>query len=161
MQRYINQLIEDLRAAKNQVPPEPKLSEDYEEFEKQMFEMETSPSIPMKQLFGISYDELPPPEKLTEEQMQQLIDAIFETWAAFNCSAEFPDDVPIKLQYDLVRDQFADPIHYMPGYSMDFDFCIAWCPECKITEYCTLKDEIWTKEELEEERSKKPDSNAN
>jgi len=155
MQRYIDQLIEDLRKAKNHVPSEPKFSEDYEEFEEQMFAIETAPDVPMKKLFGVSYEELPPPERLTDSQMQQLIDAIVDTWEAFNCSADFPENVPLKLKYELIRDEFADPIHYMPGYSMHYDFCSGWCPECRIIDYCKTKDELWSKEELEEERRKK------
>lgn len=37
------------------------------------------------------------------------------------------------------------------------DFCIFWCPECKIVDYCKIKDGVWTAEELEAER-KSPDS---
>jgi hypothetical protein len=155
MQRYIDQLIEDLREARKHVPSEPKFSEDYEEFEEQMFAIETAPDVPMKKLFGVGYEELPPPAKLTEEQMQLLIDAILDAWEAFNCSVDFPENVPLKLKYELIRDEFADSIHYMPGYSMHYDFCSGWCPECKIIDYCTNKDEFWTKEELEEERKKR------
>lgn len=154
IQRYIEHLIADLFEAKNHVPPEPVFSDDYEEFEEQMFAIENAPDVPAKKLFGISYEELPPSEKLSEEQMQQLIDAILDTFAAFNCSADFPDNVPLKMQYELIRDKFAEPIHYMPGYSMHFDFCSGWCPDCKIADYCSNKDAIWTKEELEKERKK-------
>lgn len=155
MQRYIDQLIEDLRQAKNHVPPEPKLSKDYEEFEEQMFAIETAPDIPAKKLFGVAFHELPPPEKLTDAQMQQLIDAIADTWEAFNIDIYFIDEIPLPLRYEIVRDEFASDIHYMPGWSMTFDFCAYWCPDCKIADYCENKDEIWTKEELEEERRKK------
>ena len=154
MQHYIEQLIDDLAEAKKHVPPEPVFSEDYDEFEKQMLAIETAPDVPAKKLYGISYEELPPPERLTEKQMQQLIEAIADTWAAFNCFIIFPDNVPIKLQYELIREQFAEPIHYMPGWSNNYDFCSGWCPDCEIAEYCTNKDDIWTSEELEEERKK-------
>jgi hypothetical protein len=154
MQKYINQLICDFKEAEKNVPPTPVLSEDYEEFEEQMLAIENAPDIPAKKLFGVSYEELPPAEKLTKEQMQQLIEAITDTFEAFNCSVELPGNVPLELQYELVRDQFADPIHYMPGWSMHFDFCSGWCPDCKIIDYCDTKDEIWTKEELDEERRK-------
>jgi len=156
MQKYINQVIGDIKAAQINVPPDPELGTEktYEEFAEKMQAIENTPDVPAKQLYGVSYEELPPLEKLSEPQMQQLIDAIEETWIKFNISTEFPEDVPLKLRYELIRDCFKDDIHYMPGWSMHQDFCDGWCPECKIADYCTSINEIWTKEELEEERKK-------
>lgn len=154
MQRYIEQLIEDLREAKKHVPPIAQFSDDYDKFEEQMLAIETAPDVSVKKLFGLSYEELPPPERISTAHIQQLIDAIIDTWTAFNITIILPEDIPLKLKYELFRDQFSDPIHYMPGWSMHFDFCDGWCPECKIADYCKNKDGIWTKKELEKERRK-------
>ncbi len=156
MQRYVEQLIEDLQEAKKHVPPEPVFSEEYDEFEEQMLAIETAPDVPVKKLFGISYEELPPADKHTEAQMQQLIDAILETWSEFNISADFPADVPLQLRYELVRETFENDMNYMPGWSMHQDFCSGWCPDCKLVDYCSTKDENWTAEELEEARNRQP-----
>ena len=156
MQRYIEQIISDLREAGKKVPPETVFKDDepYEAFEAKMLAIENAPDVPAKQLYGLSYEELPPPDKLTGKQMQQLIDAITETWANFNISVGFPDKAPLKLRYELIRDCFKADVHYMPGWSMHQDFCDGWCPDCKIVDYCDNVHEIWTKEELEEERRK-------
>lgn len=145
MNRYIQQLITDLAEAKNHVPtmPDPKeVLDDYPEFERRMLDIEESPDVPMKQLFNVSYQELPPPEKLTTEQMQRLIDAITDTWEAFSISVEFPEGVPTALQYEVMRDEFKEDMHYMPGWSMHQDFCTGWCEDCKIADYCKIKDEV-------------------
>ncbi|OQX98148.1 MAG: hypothetical protein B6I20_11450 [Bacteroidetes bacterium 4572_117] len=156
MQRYINQITSDIKAAQTNVLPDPELGTEktYEEFEQKMLTIENAPDMPAKHLYGVSYEELPPPEKLTKQQMQQLIDAIIEMWVKFNISTEFPKNLPLKLRYELIRDCFEDDVHYMPGWSMHQDFCDGWCPGCKIADYCSSIDEIWTKEELEEERRK-------
>jgi len=156
MQRYIQQIIQDLQHAKKDVPPDPKLEEckTQEEFNEKMFAIETAPSQPMKQIFGVSYEELPPPEKLSKEQMQQLIDAIEDTFGEFNIDIDFKDEMPVELKYEVLRDEFEDDFFYMHGFHTTIDFCSGWCPECKIADFCTSKDEIWTKEELDVEKSK-------
>ena len=154
MQQYIEQIIGDLQKAKRNLPPDPKLGTEktYKEFEEKMFALETAPDIPAKQLYGVSYEELPPAEKLTNEQMQQLIDAIAELFEARNYGVDTPENVPINLLYEVMRDEFKGDIHYMPGFSSDFDFCINWCPDCKILDYCEYREEFWTDKELEEEK---------
>lgn len=156
MQRYIEQVIEDLQEAKKNVPADPELGteDSYEEFAEKMFAIETAPSEPSKNVFGVSYEELPPPEKLTEPQMQQLIDAIEDTLYAFNASVDYKNEMPVKLKYEVLRDWFEEDVHIMPGFTMHLDFCDGWCPDCKIVDYCDSVDELWTKEELEEERRK-------
>ncbi len=156
MQNYINQLITDLKTAKKNVPPDPMLGTEasYEEFEAKMFAIETAPDISPKKLFGVGFEELPPAEMLSEQQMEQLIDAITEMWEEFNIGVAFKDNMPVKLQYELVRETFAEDIHYMPGSSFTHDFCSGWCPDCKIIDYCDMWEENWTKQELEESRKK-------
>ena len=162
MQRYIEQIIADLKEAGKNVPPETVFRDDepYEEFETKMLAVENAPDVPAKQIYGLSYEELPPPGKLTEKQMQQLIDAVTATWTKFNISVGFPENAPLKLRYELIRDSFKDDVHYMPGWSMHQDFCNGWCPECKIVDYCDSVHEIWTKEELEEEQRKTSNNNT-
>jgi len=111
------------------VPPDPKLGteETYEEFEKKMFAIETAPSVPTKQIFGVSFDELPAPEKLSEKQMQQIIDAIVDTFEVFNIGVDFNEGIPLKLRYEILRDVFEDEVHYMPGFSSTYDFCSGDC----------------------------------
>lgn len=148
MQRYIEQIIGDLKESKKNVPPDPELenTKNYEDFEEKMFAIETAPSQHKKDVFGVSFEELPPPEKLTDKQIEQLLDAIEDTFEAFNISIEYKDNMPIKLKYDVLRDSFKYDIHIMPGFSMHFDFCDGLCEECKMADYCDIKDEIMNDE---------------
>lgn len=156
MQRYIEQLIDDFKEAQNHVPPDPKLGTEnsYEEFEEKMFAIETAPDVTAKALFGISYEEIPPAEKLSKNQMRQIMEAMIEMLTAFNFYIELPQNVPLQLQYKLLRDFFSEDIHYMPGFTHHLDFCDGWCPDCEILEYCDVWQDSWTMEEIKAEQEK-------
>ena len=142
MQHYIDQLIEDLKEAKKFTIADPVFSDDYDEFERQMLEIENAPDIQCKNLIGISFEQIPPPEKLSEIQMQQLVTAITDTFETFNISVDFTERMPLILRYELLRDIFKMDIQYMPGFTHHFDFCSGDCEECKIAAYCDTKDSI-------------------
>lgn len=153
MQKYIKQLIQDFNLAEQNPTPETNFSKTYEEFEKQMLEIEEANPEPAKQIVGVSYEELPPAEKMTVEQTQQLLEAIQDALLAKGTTITFPGDgVPVKLAYEQLREHFKEGFHASPGWVMDF--CDGWCPGCAFADYCTNKDDTWTKEELEEERKK-------
>lgn len=156
MQRYIEQIISDLKAAQKNAPPDPQLGTEktYEEFEEKMLAIENTPMQAPKKLFGVSFEELPPPEKLNPEQMKQITDAICETLQAFDCFVDFRDNMPLDFRYKILRNQFADDFDLMPGFGYHIDFCTGWCPECEIFEYCNSWQDTWTIEEIELERKK-------
>jgi hypothetical protein len=154
MNRYIAQLIQDINLAKENPRPEPDFGYSYEEFEKQMPEIENASHEASEQILGISYEELPPAEKMTVEQTQQLLEAILNSLSAKGTGVSFPGDgVPVKLAYSELRAQFRDGFFAMPGWNIDF--CDGWCPGCAFADYCNTKDEIWSAEDLEAERRKK------
>ncbi len=151
MQRYINQLIEDFKHAEINAPEEPDLgSLPYEEFEKAMFEIETAPNIPAKEKIGVGFEELPPAERMTIQQTQDLLEAMLNALNANGTDINFPGvGVPVKLAYTELRNQFKEGFHAMAGWHIDF--CSGWCPDCAFVNYCDIRKENWTDEELEKE----------
>ena len=146
MQKYINQLIGDLKAARKNVPPEPNFGNTQEEFNEAMDSIVHAPEQEPKKNFGVSYEELPPPERLSAEQMQQIVDAMTETFKAFGLSVHLKSGMSTSLRYELLRDLFLDNMPYMPGWN--FDFCDGDCPSCKILDYCDSWKGTWTIEEI-------------
>lgn len=144
MEKYIEQLLADLKAAQKNVPPDPKPGSEktQEEFNEKMWAIENTPERPAKELFGLSFEELPPVEKLTEKQMQNLYDGIEETFEAFQCVFEFPHGVPLNIRYKFVRKLFAEKIHLMPGFTSHFNFCETDCEDCELAEYCEIKEDV-------------------
>lgn len=153
MQRYIQQLIEDFNRAEANPVSEPDFGDSYEEFERAMLKVEEGGNEDAKQLLGVSYEELPPADKMTIEQTQTLLQAMLNALNAKGTQVSFPGDgVPVKIAYTELCSHFKDGFHSMPGWTIDF--CSGWCPDCAFVEYCNAKDDYWTKEELEKERRK-------
>lgn len=154
MNRYINQLIEDFKQAESKPQPKIDFGDTYEEFSKQMIEFESSDNAPSKEKIGVSYEELPPTDKMTDEQTPRLLEAMLNALSANGTEVTFPGDgIPVKLAYSELREHFKEGFNAMPGWTIDF--CSGWCPDCAFADYCKAKDDIWTKEELEAERKRK------
>jgi hypothetical protein len=136
MQNYINLLIEDLQDAKSHAPESPEFSDIYDEFEEQMLAIENAPDKSFDSLMGITYQQFPPSTMLNEEQIRSVIDALEDAFDAFNMSIDLPDEVPLIVKYELIRELFTENTHYMPGFTNHFDFCSGYCSGCKIAEYC-------------------------
>ena len=153
MQKYLKQLIQDFNLAEENPRPETDFGDTYEEFEKQMLEIEEATPEPAKQVVGISYEELPPAEKMTVAQTQELTIAMLNALLAKGTSVHFPGDgIPAKLAYTELREQFKEG--FMPGWTIDF--CSGDCPSCAFVDYCSSKDDTWSKEELDAARKKLP-----
>lgn len=80
MEKYIKQLIEDLKVAQKQVPRETgvEIPSDVDECVKGAYEYQYGPMHKLEDLVGIKKDELPVPEKLTKKQKQLLTKEILE-----------------------------------------------------------------------------------
>ncbi len=155
MHHYIQQLLEDFKkAAEKASPKDIDFGESYEEFEEAMLEVENAEPVPPEEQFGVSYKELPPPERLTNEQMKLLIEAFITAVEAHGSGITFPDEgkAPVRIRYNALREQFKDGFYAMPGWFIDF--CDGWCPDCTFSDYCKTKDDVWTPEELETEKKK-------
>ncbi|MDD4216659.1 MAG: hypothetical protein PHZ24_04910 [Bacteroidales bacterium] len=153
MERYINQLLEDLAEAEANPTPEPDFGTSYEEFEKVMLEIEEGRKMEAKKIVNVSYEELPPVERLNQKQIQKLLVAIFNALSAKGTNICLPsENAPVELVYREVREHFKEGFNALPGWVIDF--CSGYCPDCAFVDYCNTREETWTKEEMEEERRK-------
>lgn len=149
MQNYITQLLNDLAAAKNYPRPAPvdykllypdhpayKYGLDY------IVEWEMSAQYKMDDLLGIKAEQLPPADKLTDEQAAQLNKAILELWAAFNLVADSDHDATPHVFYTVLRDYWATTmVGYNAEEKYELDFCSYNTDLCIWgSAYCTCKD---------------------
>lgn len=152
MDRYINQLIEEFSKAEANHVSENDLKESYEDFEKLMFAIEEGHTVAAEKLFNVSYEELPPVERLDKIQIQKLLIAIFNALSAKGTQVHIPGNgVPVEIVYVEIREMFKEGFYAMPGWNLDF--CSGYCPGCKFADYCDTCKNIWTNEELEKERN--------
>lgn len=154
MNHYIQQLIEILAKAEANPIPEPNCGAmSYEEYEKEMMKLEEGKQVSGNSLLNVSYQELPPPEKLTDEQTKLLLEAILNALTAKGVCICFPrNNAPDKIKYTVIRNMFKEGFEVLPGWV--HDFCSGYCPGCEFAHYCNVWQEHYTKEEFDEERKK-------
>lgn len=140
MHNYLAQLIPDMHLAAMRVPksriPEGTFDPDY------MMELEESPEKPMSEWFGMLKEEFPPAEKLTAEQLELMAAEFEKLWAAYSFEPDFPDGLPAKRRYELMRDYLDQECSHWPGgWVHHFEFCDYDTENCPFgEEFCRCKD---------------------
>ena len=156
MEKYIKQLVEDIRNAHRQLTKEE--TEKAETFEQHIEEVEryiAGEEDLIQQTFGyhcgLNKEQFPPPKRLTAEQMNTLCDAFEKLLFSWNTHADFPDNLPIAMAYEtlisVLDRKFLTPTSGFTG----LEFCDLEPEECRFKEYCTCK-ELFA--EMEEEERK-------
>lgn len=156
MKRYIEQLIKDLKKARNYDDP-PEMMEDFligqvEKAEDQIADVEeylNGSRQPLSQILGIEKDKLPSPEYLSDEQATLLAHEMEKLWKHFRFYPSYPvDDLPGEVRYRLLRDSWdIDQVCLSTG-AIGVEFCDYDDENCPIPEYCNACEQ-W-KEEYDE-----------
>lgn len=140
MNHYLAQLSADMHLAATRVPkskiPEGEFDPDY------MMELEESPERPMSYWFGLEKVQFPASDRLTAEQLELMATEFEQLWAAYSFVPDFPDGLPAKRRYQLMRDYLDYPSQYYFGYgTFHFDFCHYEPENCPFgIEFCKCKD---------------------
>lgn len=140
MQNYLTHLISDMHQAAVRVPqsriPEGEFDPDY------MLELEESTDKPMSQWFGLEKEAFPPSEKLSVEQLELMADEFEKLWAAFSFFPDFPEGLPAKRRYKLMRGYLNHHCQHWPGgWAHHFEFCDYEPENCPFgMEFCRCKD---------------------
>ncbi len=167
MQTYIDQLLEDLQeAAKTRIeapnykvlyPDHP--SNDYEGLE-DILAFECAPRNSFSSVFDIQSEVFPPFEKLTDQQAEDICEAIMNLWSVNNLQIDLPSDtnIPIKNLYnELITYWKEQGIQILPGSdgTVHMDFCTYEEESCPWgSENCTCEAQF-RKEYEEREKAKK------
>jgi hypothetical protein len=140
MQNYLTHLISDMHQAAARVPkskiPEGIFDPDY------MMELEESAEKTMSQWFGLEKEQFPPSEKLTNEQLVLMAAGFEKLWQAYSFEPGFPDGLPAKIRYDLMRDYLDYSTQHWPGgWVHHFEFCDYDPKNCPFgSEFCWCED---------------------
>lgn len=140
MQKYLNQLIEDMHLAAQRVPqstiPEDTFEPDY------MMELEDMEEQPMSDWFGLEKMLFPSSEMLTAEQLELMAYEFEKLWGSFNFDPYFPEGLPAKRRYELMRDYLDHKCTHWPGgWVHTFEFCNYDPDNCPFgQEYCRCKE---------------------
>lgn len=162
MQRYIEQLIEDIhKATWNLRPPhalweESKADPDDELELEDMTYLEQyvyGDEIPIANITGIEQERLPAPEKLTTEQKALLAEELEKLLQYFHFILDFPSEYPSHLRYPFIRNFWKEKHVALSFGENHIEFCDFEDDKCPFPGYCTTCAEIKAQLKYDEEHS--------
>ncbi|MDD4426165.1 MAG: hypothetical protein PHS40_09595 [Mariniphaga sp.] len=149
MEKYIQQLIEDLQAvAKN--PPKPSYIEPppYLEDDSVISELALVPFKTIEELTGIKQEVFPEINDLQGDQWERVNQAIFKIFESLNIELiDAPPEMPPEWLYEVLTTNWQHPVQYLPSSGMDLELCTGDPMTCPYGDYCDCCGE-W--EEIED-----------
>ncbi len=147
MEKYVNQLIEELEKLKANKPDKPNVNILYPDHPALDYgldyiaEWECAPMVPMAELMGFGQENLPIVDRLTESQALAINEKILDVWLVFNFYADFPDGLPELTKYKIIRKRWGEDVQYISEGMCHFEFCDYNPESCPFgIEYCSCKD---------------------
>lgn len=160
MQRYLEQLIDDLHQAtwgmkppheiwqESEADPDDELElDDLSYVEKHLYGDEQ----PISVITGIDREKLPPVDKLNEAQQALLATELEKLLQFFHFHLDFPENFPAHLRYPFILD-FWEEEHVALSFGEDHvEFCNYSEGFCAFPDYCTSCPEIKAQFEFDEQ----------
>ncbi len=147
MQRYITQLIEDLKeiaqikkqAANTETANNDEaLLKHFEDIENYLHGEE----VPISEITGILPEQLPPPEMLNESQRAQLSVELENFLEHYNFALDFPYNYPNQLRYPFIWNFWTEKHIPMQRGISHIEFCDYDETNCPFQGYCNTCDEF-------------------
>jgi hypothetical protein len=156
MQLYVEQLIEDMKAAAKNLPPKPYYESDETTVGiEYVLEWENNPYQKMSAIFQMEQYLFPPSDRLTDGQIALLNAAILEMWEAYHFQADYPESLPNRRLYELLREKLEEEMQYISEGCTHIEFCDYQPDACPFgKEHCWCKDHIFDDLNMEEHLAK-------
>ena len=141
MQKYVEQLIDDMQIAqkrprppKMELPPELEFMRGAEEFlHGDLYEMGN--------LFGLEKLQFPTVDRLNSKQINLFVLEFEKLWYAFNYIPDFPDGLPDTVKYKLFVDYLDYSTNHVSQGHQHIEFCSYDLESCPFPEeFCQCKD---------------------
>ena len=165
MQRYIEQLIEDLEeAAEN--PPVPSYIETPPHLEElpDIAELALVPFKPISELTGIATINFPEMDRITYKQAEMVNKAIFKLFNSMNIELiDVPDGIPPEILYDVLINSWDEYVQYLPSSGMDLELCTGDWLSCPYGEFCNCSDDDYddlSEDDLPPDRNKQSNDDS-
>ncbi|MCF8358647.1 MAG: hypothetical protein K9H26_07800 [Prolixibacteraceae bacterium] len=148
MDKYIQQLIEDLeKAAKN--PPSPDYIEPPPHLEEEpvIAELALVPFKTIEELTGIGQEAFPELNDLTARHWRAVLDAIFKVFDSLKIKLiDDPKGMPKEWLYETITANWQYEVQYLPLTGMDLELCSSDPMTCPYGMYCDCGHE-WPDDE--------------
>lgn len=91
--------------------------------------------------FQLEPEQFPPPEMLSDQQLEELVFALHRLWNAFNFTAAVPDHAPARVVYPILLKRMLKPAMVMNFGHIGVEFCDYYPQNCPFgLDYCSCKD---------------------
>ena len=143
MQKYIDQLIEDLI----QVAEKPQKSIYIEtpphlEEHPYIAELALVPFKSISEWTGIEPEVFPESYELSVLQCEQVIETIFKVFDTFQIELiDAPEDIPPEDLYDAITFNWDFPVQYLPSSGFELELCTGDPLTCWYGEHCDCGEE--------------------
>lgn len=161
MQRYVEQLLEDIAAAKANLPV---FFDDYDEEDYYMLpahlEAEEAPYQKLKDWLQLEPIIFPPADRLSTLQIMKILDGLVSLMKHFNYILNFPSSVPPALRYSVFIKELDKNTPYLTYNYWQIDFCNYESMTCPFgTSFCTCKqyESLYDKANEEDENISEQD----
>lgn len=143
MERYLEQLLEDIAYATGNVRL-PFAEQEQFSIHDWVSEEEEERTAPIRQLeewTGISKVQLPPPELLSDDQVSRLLNALIKMLDAYNWMFVLQIDVPERIQYATICDNFDQKAKVKRWHMGFFQLCRPGTEheKCSLGDYCQCR----------------------
>jgi len=144
MQKYLTQLHGDLKAARrpdqfptadDQVSEEEATTAMLEEAER--FAAREIPTKKFGDTCGIQKVQFPPAEKLSEDQLEALCEAIKDLMWSWFVDITLPESLPIERRYHFLINVFDTEVMLVEDGHIGIELCDYDMEHCVFGEYCT------------------------
>ncbi len=166
MQRYIEQLIEDLREATWKVRPPHELWEESGADPDDELELEDMSYIekimygeaePISEITGIDIKQLPQADKLTQQEQSILATELEKLLQYFYFYLDFPENYPAHLRYPFILKIWAEEHVALSFGENHIEFCDMDEEFCPFPGYCNTCNEVAEQMKFDEEQCSKVD----
>lgn len=99
-------------------------------------------NLPLSKMVGIPSHMFPDPRQLTDEHLSALLPKMFALLRAFRCYPEFPEKVPDRLLYKVLRSIWDDETTFVTDGIEILDLCDFDDENCPFEGYCNQCEEI-------------------
>lgn len=162
MEKYLNQLLEEMQKRGAISPMHKKDVSSSDPLMEFMYNFahgsgETHNDT-IEAYCGIKLDQLPPQERLTENETERLVDGIKNMWRDYGIGLQVPESTPACVLYKLMREVWQEEMFLLRSGGLTIDFCSGTCPDCVLLPFCeTGQNSDWFNKEAEEEYDGKID----
>ncbi|MCC5934157.1 MAG: hypothetical protein JJU35_07885 [Balneolales bacterium] len=142
MKAYIQHLLADIRAAhkRDSSVSAGEAASESENLEMHFEDIERwlsgHASKPLHDHCGLSKNDFPPENQLSDAELILLTDAFTEMLESWNISVSLPEQLPLRMRYVLIIGLLDRKISPIRTGSFVYDFCTGYAPGCELAQYC-------------------------